>query len=192
MDIHSPQQIHTLEEEIFSLLEATGKRAVVMGRRPENDKPVAIAEDEVMASVAVPIFKVSNVTAEGLMELKQYLFHLPSHDKQWDVLKSQSLEIRVLEQYKVDIDEGDDADMDNEDDDANEQLITDKKEQWERAERGSVIVLGIVKSGSVNRFILVLFTVGYFHLSLFLMCLFCRFLLQMLCSMDRINAENSV
>ena len=79
VDISSPQQIHCLEEEIFSLLEAAGKRAVVMGRRLNDDKTSAMEDVNVISSITVPIFKVSNVSAEGFFTF-YFVYYSFSYD----------------------------------------------------------------------------------------------------------------
>lgn len=94
----------------------------------------------------MPIFQVSCVSGVGLAELKRHLFQLSTHAKRWDEQRLQSVEIRVLEQYRFEADEDEDCCSSFE-------FKMERKKRSRSFERGSnsaVIVLGSIKAGAVS------------------------------------------
>jgi GTPase len=147
VDMATEKAVSTILKDVNSLLLAAGRKSIMM---QEGEVPILSASGCIRDILSVPIFQVSNVSGAGLHKLKSYLFHLPSHQKQWDLLKLQSVEIRVLEQYRVDSDNLDD----DEDGCASPfELPTERVRQSRNFERGvssAVIVLGMIKTGSVS------------------------------------------
>ena len=137
-DLATEKGVLPIVKDVNSLLKAAGRRSILI-----NDDCHNFHRDE---TLTVPIFQVSCVTGSGLNELKHYLFKLPSQQRRWDELKLLCLEIRVLEQYRVD-------NSPNEDQSSPYYNIAprSKRSRSFANESGSaVIVLGMVKSGVVT------------------------------------------
>lgn len=134
----SDKTILPILKDVNCLLKAAGRRSILI-----NDELIDLHRDE---PLTVPIFQVSCVSGAGLNELKQFLFRLRSQQRRWDELKLQSLEIRVLEQYRVES-----PTLDEPTTSSYEFTPSSKRSRaFASDDSSAVIVLGMIKSGAVT------------------------------------------